>query len=144
MPYGPPRGCVFLARKAEPASGLISQEPAPVTSVPGVIHEPARHLDDEERRELRSRGAFAFVKCAHEAPILRGPGRLDSLSANRATARNHFLKRHPLRTYPRARVNSQLERILEPRRRPRQNFTVKLMKEATRMGEIKRLLRVRL
>lgn len=46
--------------------------------------------EEARDKELRSRGSFAFVNCAREAPILRGPGRLDSLSLNRATAKSLF------------------------------------------------------
>lgn len=78
------------ARKAKPASALISQEPVPVTSVPGVICEPARP-ERKRKREKRDRvletgkgnregvsipGAFAFVNCVCEVLILRGPGNI--------------------------------------------------------------------
>jgi len=67
----------FLARKAEPASGLISQEP--VTSAPGVTHEPPTAGGSgggNKERGFDSRGSRSFVKLRGNCEIRRFYGRL--------------------------------------------------------------------
>jgi len=85
----------FLARKAEPASGLISQEP--VTSTPGVTHEASfedlrKGRGGESGKGIKREGDFdcrGFRVCKI-APVrsrfYEARGRLDSLSLDRAAA----------------------------------------------------------
>lgn len=96
------RGCVFSSArnaKAEPASGLISQEPVLgnerarryTRNIPGSLTSRQRGAG-ERRRGNFDPAALTFVNCAREIPILRGRVRLDSLSLslNRATAESLF------------------------------------------------------